>query len=242
VRSLGDLKHAAPLLPVDEAVLATWQSLIKDRTVWLAASTHPGEENKVIEVHKALKADHPDLLTMIVPRHPERGDELAKTIEAAGLNVAQRSKQMRPDSKTDIYLGDSLGELGLFYRLAPIAFIGGSLAPQGGQNPLEAARLGCALLFGPHTDNFAETTALLEHRGAARRIVDTDDLCAAVRHLFGAERDLTRMAERARQACEIEDAVLRRIVAALTPLMEQNSARTESPIASSATKTADASP
>jgi len=242
VRSLGDLKHAAPLLPVDEVALAAWQSVIKERTVWLAASTHPGEEEKIVQAHKILAADFPKLLTMIVPRHPERGDELRKLIDGAGLNVAQRSKLVMPNPTTDIYLGDSLGELGLFYRLTPIAFIGGSLVPKGGQNPLEAARLGCALLFGPHTENFKEMTELLEHRGAAKRVVNIDDLCVALRHLFDVEQDLRRMIDHARQASEAEDAVLDRIVAALSPLLDRRTSHSKTSVANPMIDTADASP
>lgn len=242
VRSLGDLKHAAPLLPVDDDDLAAWRSSLIGRTVWLAASTHPGEEEKILQVHKALAKDFPTLLTIIVPRHPERGDDLASEIKAAGLRVAQRSKQMMPDPTTDVYLGDSLGELGLFYRLAPIAFIGGSLVPQGGHNPLEAARLGCALLFGPHTEHFDEVTELLEHRGAAERTLDTDNLSAALRHLFNAEQDLTRMIECARRASESESAVLDRILAALSPLLDRKASRPVPHPSSPTIETADASP
>ncbi len=242
VRSLGDLKHAAPPLPVDEDVLATWRSVVEKRTLWLAASTHPGEEEKIIQVHKSLTADFPKLLTMIVPRHPERGDELAKAIKAAGLDVALRSKAAMPGSTTDIYLGDSIGELGLFYRLAPIAFIGGSLVPQGGQNPLEAARLGCALLFGPHTENFSEITELLEHREAAKRILNADDLSTTLRHLFNTGENLRRMIDHALHASETEGAALDRIVAALLPLLDRKTQQSATPVANTIVETADASP
>lgn len=242
VRSLGDLKHAAPLLPVNDGALATWQALLEGRTVWVAASTHPGEEAMIMEVHKALAADFPEMLTIIVPRHPERGDGLADAISAAGLKVAQRSKQKLPDADTDIYLGDSLGELGLFYRLAPIAFIGGSLVPHGGQNPLEAARLGCALLFGPHTGNFDEITKRLDQQGAAKRVSDSDELSAVLHHLLNARQALTDMAASARQASAREDAVIDRILSALSPLLDRAAPQPALMVSDPPAETADARP
>jgi 3-deoxy-D-manno-octulosonic-acid transferase len=242
VRSLGDLKHAAPLLPVDEDALAAWRRLLEGRTVWLAASTHHGEEEAIVQVHKALASDFPGLLTIVVPRHPERGDDLAAEIGAAGLEVARRSRRMLPASSTDIYLGDSLGELGLFYRLAPVAFIGGSLVPHGGQNPLEAARLDCALLFGPHTGNFDEITGRLERKGGARRVADGDELRAALDRLFRDRPALTAMAVAARRASVQEDAVIERILSALSPHLDRTMALPVPTTPGPAVEIADAGP
>jgi len=175
VRETGDLKFAAPELPVDAAELARLRALRGGRPVWLAASTHPGEEAMVAAAQGALAARFPDLLSIIVPRHPARGAEIARALAAP-----RRAAGDDPPAAGGLYIADTLGELGLFYRLAPIAFIGGSLVPHGGQNPLEAARLGVVLATGPHTDNFAEAVAALAAAGALTRVTDSASLAAFV--------------------------------------------------------------
>jgi 3-deoxy-D-manno-octulosonic-acid transferase len=169
----GDLKFATPPLPADTSELARLRAILDGRPVWLAASTHPGEDAVVREAHLALASRHPDLLTVLVPRHPERGAAIAKL--AAGL-ATRRGAAADPPKKGGIYVADTLGELGLWYRLASVAFIGGSLVPHGGQNPLEGGRLGCALATGPHTGNFADAVAALEQAGAISRVADAAGL------------------------------------------------------------------
>jgi 3-deoxy-D-manno-octulosonic-acid transferase len=165
--SWGDLKAAAPPLPVDAAALERLRRLLGNRPVFLAASTHPGEETLVLQAHARLAAARPDLLTVLVPRHPDRGGSVAELAERQGLSVARRSAGGAPSASVAVYVADTLGELGLFYRLASVALVGGSLVPHGGQNPLEAARLGCPILLGPHTTNFTEpVTRLLQTGGA----------------------------------------------------------------------------
>lgn len=227
VRVLGDLKEAAPLLPVDEDELTSWRDTLGGRTVWLAACTHPGEEEIIAGVHRRLKADFNDLLTIIVPRHPERGDALAASMAKIGLKVAQRSRQTDPVLETDIYLGDSVGELGLFYRLVPLVFIGGSLVPHGGQNPLEAARLDCAILFGPHTGNFKHITARLAQQNAATRIQDGDELGDVLGHLMRHDQAVHDMARRAAAVIGDEEALLDRLLAALIPFIAREKKRAQ---------------
>ncbi len=159
----GNLKLAAPPLPADPAELARLRALIGARPVWLASSTHPGEEDVAGRVHCDLAPEHPGLLTIVAPRHPERG-----TAVAAALGAPRRAAGQDPGS--GIWVADTLGELGLLYRLAPLAFVGRSLVGQGGQNPLEPARLGCAIAVGPHTANFAESVQALEAAGALTRV------------------------------------------------------------------------
>lgn len=173
---LGNLKDAAPPLPADPKALRELRQAIGERPVFLAASTHPGEEAVAITAHAALAARHPDLLTIIAPRHPERGPTVA--VEAAGQAVARRAAGELPGPDTAIYVADTLGELGLFYRLAHVCLVGGSLVPHGGQNPLEPARLGCPILLGPHTWNFAEPVARLLAVGGARRVEGPDPAAA----------------------------------------------------------------
>lgn len=165
----GNLKLAAPPLRADPVELARLRALIGNRPVWLAASTHPGEEEVVARVHHALASAHPGLLTIVAPRHPERGAAVAAALGAPRRAVGQ-------DPGMDVWVADTLGEMGLLYRLAPLVFVGRSLVGQGGQNPLEPARLGCAIAVGPHTANFIEAVQALEEAGALTRVADADEL------------------------------------------------------------------
>jgi 3-deoxy-D-manno-octulosonic-acid transferase len=190
----GNLKYAAPPLPAAPEALGGLVATIGRRPVWLAASTHQGEETLVLEAHRRLDGRLPGLLTMIAPRAPGRGDALAADITRRGLRVAQRSRDEPLDGACAIYLADTLGELGLFYRLASIALVGGSLVPHGGQNPLEPARLGCPTLLGPHTHNFAEIAARLVQTGAAQPVADGADLVTALSALLERRERRARMA------------------------------------------------
>jgi len=165
----GNLKFAAPPLPHDAAELARLRELIGARPVWLAASTNAGEEALLLPVHDRLAARFPGLLTLIVPRHPERGAEIAAL--AASRPVTRRGLG-EPPPPGGVWVADTLGEMGLFYRLAPFAFVGRSFVPLGGQNPLEPARLGCAVVMGPHVFNFAEAVEMLEAAGALDLVAD----------------------------------------------------------------------
>jgi 3-deoxy-D-manno-octulosonic-acid transferase len=156
VHVTGSLKADAPPLPVDKTAFAAFDSAVAGRPILLAASTHRGEEEIVLDAFDILRADRPHLLAVIVPRHPHRGGEIAGLARARKLPAAQRSIGELPCSGTRVYVADTLGELGLFYRAAPFAVLGGSFIPHGGQNPLEPARLGTAVLSGRHTENFAD--------------------------------------------------------------------------------------
>lgn len=161
----GNLKFAAPPLPDDAAARASLAAAIPGPRL-LAASTHDGEDRAVIEAHRSLLRRFPDLATIIVPRHPERAASIAAL--APALMTRPRSAGGTP-APGRIHLADTLGELGLFYRLCPIALIGGTLAPIGGHNVIEPARLGCAVLIGPADSTIAEATAALERAGALAR-------------------------------------------------------------------------
>ena len=156
VEIIGSLKADASPLPVDEEAFASFETAIGTRPIFLAASTHPGEDEIVLDIAVALKSKLPGLLTIIVPRHPHRGGDIEHLSLAHGFFVVRRSNDALPDDGIDIYIADTMGELGLFYRAAKFAFLGGSLVPHGGQNPLEAANLGKAVLTGPYTDNFKD--------------------------------------------------------------------------------------
>ncbi len=163
----GDLKFAAPALPADAAELAMLRGVVNGRPIWLAASTHPGEEALVAAAHARIAARAPGLLTIVAPRHPERGAEIAASLGG----VPRRGLGEGPPAQ-GLWLADTLGELGLFYRLSGLAFVGKSLVGRGGQNPLEPARLGCAVSVGPHTGNFANAVDTLLAAGSLERVPD----------------------------------------------------------------------
>jgi 3-deoxy-D-manno-octulosonic-acid transferase len=144
----GSLKADAPPLPCDSAALESLKAQIGTRPVLLAAQTHPGEDETVLPAHDMLRARFPDLLTILVPRHLERAGDIAML---CGTRAAKRRAMGEPIThQTQVYIADTMGELGLFYRLAPFCFIGGTLVPMGGHNPLEPAVLQCAVLAGPY--------------------------------------------------------------------------------------------
>ena len=174
--AVGNLKADAPPPPVDLAGHKKLAAALAGRTVWLAASTHPGEDDIAAVAHLAMKKARPDLLTVIVPRHPERGPFIARLLEGANLKVALRSEGKLPEAGTDIYIADTIGELGLFYNLVPVALIGGSLVPHGGQNPVEAIKLGAAVVTGPHWQNFADAYEELLASGGAVQVSDAQSL------------------------------------------------------------------
>lgn len=184
VKYLGNIKYDAPALSSDSKKMAELVSQIGERPLWLAASTHNNEEQKIASIHKELKEDCPNLLTIIAPRHPKRAAEILQDIKAIGLSVAVRSKAQPIEGDTDIYIADTLGELGIFYRLVPIVFIGGSLVNNGGQNPLEAARLDCSIVYGLHMENFMEIKHEMEQAGAAICVNNQSDLQQAVHELM----------------------------------------------------------
>lgn len=180
VRHDGSLKALAPPLAHDEADLAKLETDIGPRPRWLAASTHPEDEALALVAHRLDLANRSDSLLIVVPRYPERGGELAATARAQGFTVAQRSAGEAITPQTEIHIADTLGELGLFYRLAPVAFVGGSMGPVEGHNPWEPARLGAAVLHGPRTANFAADYAALDTAEAALEVATAEALARSL--------------------------------------------------------------
>jgi 3-deoxy-D-manno-octulosonic-acid transferase len=169
---VGNLKADAPPPRADLHGRRKLDAALSGRAVWLAASTHPGEDETVTAAHLKMRAARPDLLTIIVPRHPERGPLIAEQLKLANLTVALRSEGKLPEASTDIYVADTIGELGLFYALAPVAFVGGSLADRGGQNPVEAIKLGAAVLTGPNWQNFRDSYGELLRVDGCKEVSD----------------------------------------------------------------------
>jgi len=211
----GSLKYDAATLPVDARELATLAAAIGARPRWLAASTHPGEEMAVADALRRLKERHPGLLTILVPRHPARAEDVRGLYSSLGLALAQRSQKEAIAAGTDVYLADTMGELGLFFRLSPIVFMGGSLVPHGGQNLLEPARFGCALLHGPHVENFRAIAAELAAAGAAEEVRDAASLAAAVEALLADDALRARRGAAAKRVAEAGRGVLDAVIAAL---------------------------
>jgi len=218
VSAPGNLKFAAPPLPADAAALAALRAALGDRPRWLAASTHPGEEAIAGRVHQALAAKFPGLLTIVAPRHPARGAEIAAALPG---RVTRRAAGQPPDG--DIHVADTLGELGLFYRVAPLVFIGRSLAAEGGQNPLEPARLGCAVLHGPHMENFIDALELLGN--ALTRVDDEPALAGAVGMLLADAEHRAALGARARERATRGADVLDAVMTALAPYLPAHHAR-----------------
>ncbi|MFW8592580.1 3-deoxy-D-manno-octulosonic acid transferase [Cribrihabitans neustonicus] len=180
IRPGSNLKAVSAPLPVDRDALAGIRGALAARPVWVASSTHAGEEEVVLAAHKALLEEHPDLCLLLAPRHPERGSEVETLIAEAGLTWARRSKgePLTPDAH--VYLADTLGEVGTWYALAPLVFLGGSLREIGGHNPFEVMQAGAAVITGPGHYNFAETYAELTREGAAVEVEDAEGLARAI--------------------------------------------------------------
>lgn len=175
----GTIKTLSPPLPCDPVLLLRWQSAMNGRPLWLAASTHPAEEALALQAHARLRQQHPDSLLIIAPRVPTRGAEVLALCPEGTLQRSAALSAM-PGASAAAYLADTIGELGLWYRLAPVALVGGSLAEVGGHNPHEPLALGCAVLHGPNVWNFSESYAELDAQGLSRLIGNADELAAAV--------------------------------------------------------------
>jgi 3-deoxy-D-manno-octulosonic-acid transferase len=219
VIAAGNLKFDAPPPPIDAAEQQSLRGALLGRPLFLAASTHPGEDEIVLAVHQKLQARHPGLLTIIVPRHPERGPAIAELAADLALPAKLRSQGERPSMDTAVYVSDTIGELGIYYSLAPFAFIGGSLVPRGGQNPIEAVKLGAAVIAGPHWYNFPEAYQAIADKGGCRFVVGADDLTAVVGELLGNAESLAGMRANAEAAIAERGGALRRTLDALEPFL-----------------------
>jgi 3-deoxy-D-manno-octulosonic-acid transferase len=221
VITTGNLKLDVPAPPADAAKLERLMSVTRGRPIIVAASTHPGEEEILLEVHKTLAGFFPRLLTVIVPRHPDRGEAIARMIAESGLHAGLRSHEDLPTAATDIYVADTMGELGLFYRLAPIVFMGGSLVPHGGQNPIEAIKLGASIVHGPHVFNFTDVYEALDHAGGARQADDREALVKQLGQLLADPVARETSAAASTRVVEQLGGALERTMTALEPYLLQ---------------------
>ena len=215
---VGNLKFAAGDLPYDADELQKLEKQTANRPCWIAASTHEGEEEQLAFVQNALKTKN--ALMILAPRHPKRGDEIEKILTQAGLSVARRSRGEDVAAGTAVYLADTIGEMGLFYRLAQIAFVGGSLVAFGGQNIIEPARLGKAVVCGRYMMNFKEIVAKAVAADALTVVEDEKELARTLDALFENEGILNSKRENARRFALNQADVLNRLTAALTPYLD----------------------
>jgi 3-deoxy-D-manno-octulosonic-acid transferase len=221
----GNLKLAQPALPYDSHELATLKEALGGRPVWLAASIHPGEDEVVGAAHRDVKNQQPNTLLVVVPRHPARAAEMATTLQNLGFTVAQRSTGQPIKPGVDIYLADTMGELGLFYRLAPVVFIGKTFTVGGGQNPVEAVQLGCALVWGPDMSNFTEIAADLCAQGAALAVAAPEKLGETISDLLADGPRVSKMAAAGQSYVDASSGALARVLDDLAPYLTRAAIR-----------------
>ena len=221
VITTGNLKLDVAAPPADPAKLEKLMAMTRGRPIVAAASTHPGEEEILIDTHLRLAGFFPGLLTVIAPRHPDRGNAIAGLVAAAGLRFTQRSREELPAANTEIYIADTLGELGLFYRLAPVVFMGGSLIPHGGQNPIEAVKLGAAIVHGPQVFNFTDVYDALDKAGGAREAGSQEMLVKQLGQLLADPKACETQAAAGARVVEQLGGALDRTLAALEPYLMQ---------------------
>ena len=221
VVTTGNLKLDVPAPPADPAKLEKLMALTRGRPVIVAASTHPGEEEILLEAHKTLVGFFPGLLSVIVPRHPDRGAAVASLVAASGLRAALRSREELPTATSDIYVADTMGELGLFYRFAPIVFMGGSLVAHGGQNPIEAVKLGASIVHGPHVFNFGDVYEALDQAGGARQADTQESLVKQLGQLLADPQAREICVAASERVVEQLGGALERTLTALEPYLLQ---------------------
>ncbi|MCW2237556.1 3-deoxy-D-manno-octulosonic acid transferase [Azospirillum canadense] len=219
VASVGNLKFSAEPPPARPDQLAALREACAGRPVWLHASTHPGEDEVAAAVHEALAARLPGLLTIVAPRHAHRGADIAALMQGRGLAVSRRSEGALPRAGDAVHVADTMGELGLFYRLAPVVCMGGSFVPHGGQNPVEPAQLGCAVLYGPHMWNFDEITRQLEGAGGALPLADAAALTEAVGRLLADDEARGRIVTGAASVTDRNRRIVDRALEVLDPVL-----------------------
>lgn len=219
-RAIGNLKYAADPLPCETETLAEMKTLVGPRPLWLMASTHPGEDEIAARAHIALRRVFPDLLTIVAPRHPARAMEITAFLTQKGLSFARRSLDELPGPKTDIYLADTMGEMGLFYRLCRVCCLAGSFT-WGGHNPVEPAQLGCAVVFGPRMDNFLIMADDILSHGAAVQVEDEAELIKTLERLLRETDEALDLSAEARKWADAKRGVLDETLALLDPFFTE---------------------
>lgn len=214
-----DVRRLDSLLEQAEALCRLWS---EGRPVWVAASTHEGEEEQVLDAHREILSRLPGTLLVLVPRHPERFDRVATLVERRGFALARRSVEAGFSDEISVFLGDTMGELPAFLAAADAAFIGGSLVPVGGHNLLEAAAVGVPVTLGLHVFNFAQITELMVREGAAVQVADAHALAGCMLEWLGDAAARARVGERGRRVVEENQGALARLLDLLDGLYAQS--------------------
>ena len=221
VAMTGNLKLDVPAPTAEPAELEAMRVAISGRPVLAAASTHPGEEAAVVDAHQQLRPRFPNLLTILVPRHPHRGAEIEELARSSSLTPALRSRGQLPDANMEIYVADTMGELGLIYRIASVVFMGGSLVEHGGQNPIEPIKLGAAIVHGPHVWNFADIYSALDAAGGAEQVDDAAGLAACTGGWLTDDQRRKAVTEAGRRTVDVLGGAFDRTLQALEPYFMQ---------------------
>ncbi len=223
VTTTDNLKYSAVPLQYDDAEFAHLKEKIRDRKLWLYASSHKGEEELVARIHNNLKTKYPDILSIIAPRHPERSDDIQKNLKSSHLNITVRGNEHKlPNDNTDIYLADTLGELGLFYALCPLACIGRSFSDDGGggHNPIEAALLNCAILHGPNVQNLQDIFDEMNVENVAIKCHDEQTLEEQINQLLGNDFALMTLQKNAKNFAEKKSHVIDIVMEHIRPALQ----------------------
>jgi 3-deoxy-D-manno-octulosonic-acid transferase len=199
-------------------------ALFGTRPVWIAASTHEGEERQVLDAHRELQQDYPDILLVLVPRHPERFASVRELVVKTGFSVVARTEQQACDASTNVFLVDTMGEVPLFYAASDVAFVGGSLVPVGGHNLLEPAAQGLPIVTGPHIFNALDIADKFVGLGACRMVDTSSELASMVGRLISDVDEAAELGERGRQVLEQNRGALERLLVLVEPLLDVEAA------------------
>jgi 3-deoxy-D-manno-octulosonic-acid transferase len=220
MKEVMNLKNSAPPILANDAMLASLKQRLQNRRILVAASTHRGEEDEIIRAHVELRSKYPGLLTIIVPRHVDRADEILSLTKKYNVSGAIHSRvEDKSLDKVEVYIVDIVGELGTFYSLSDIAFVGGSMIERGGHNILEPAKLGCAVLSGPHTFNFTEITNTFKDAGAITIVKNAEDIVASVQQMFDNPNILKELRYKSLQISQKQDGFISQTVSYLSSLI-----------------------
>lgn len=203
------------------ALLRSQWSMNETRKVLLAASTHAGEDTIILEAFAQIKKQQPDILLVLVPRHPERFASVTTQCQQAGWKIIKRSDDTNTDTTTDIVIGDTMGELSTFYGAADIAFVGGSLVPVGGHNLIEPAAWACPIISGPHLFNFSEVTRLLQDNNALAIAKNADELAGIIKHWLSDEAQRKSSGERAKEVADNNRGALQKLCVLIDTILEK---------------------
>ena len=217
----GNLKRSAAKLSLNKKLVAEISKQVGARKLWLAASTHEGEDLTVIRTQKLLQAQFPDLLTIIVPRHPKRGSSIQRLGEANGLFVSRRALNEEITLKTNLYVADTLGEMSIFFDVAPYVFVAGSLVPVGGHNPIEPAHFNCSIFFGPLMAKNQEIADEMIRLKAALQMETNGSLAKLLEDLFNDNELATMLSTNAKEYAENGDAILESVFDSITPFIKR---------------------